>query len=281
VGTVVALPALRLSGIYLALATAAFAIIMDNWILALPPFTLFGRDISIWDGGSLQFVRFGVGDWNVDGTTAYFLFGAVAFAAMVVAVTAIRRSTFGLRLVALRDSEAAYATLGMNRQAAVLAVFAISAAMAGVGGGIFGAAVQSTAANRFDFFSGLTLLLVMVVFGLRHPLSAVVAGFYLGSPLFANLFPGSAPVPILIIGVLGVTLGRDPDGVIPRASRRIRALLDSSGRSTAPVEPAPADDPFSAPLEALGLYRPFTERDVAALDRGLGLASTGGSRAPR
>jgi len=216
VGMLVALPALRLSGIYLALATAAFAIIMDNWIFALPKFTVFGNDFAIWSTGSLNFTRFAVGSWNVDGTTAYFMFGAVVFVVVAALVTAIRRSTFGLRLLALNDSEAAYATLGMNRQAAVLAVFGISAAMAGVGGGIFGAAVQSTAANRFDFFTGLTLLLVMVVFGLRHPVSAVVAGFYLGSPLFSNLFPGTAPIPVLLIGIAGVTLGRNPRGLVPR-----------------------------------------------------------------
>ena len=216
VGMLVALPALRLSGIYLALATAAFAIIMDNWIFALPKFTIFGNDFAIWSTGSLNFSRFAVGSWNVNGTTAYFMFGAVAFVVCAAIVTAVRRSTFGLRLLALNDSEAAYATLGMNRQAAVLTVFGISSAMAGVGGGIFGAAVQSTAANRFDFFTGLTLLLVMVVFGLSNPVSAVVAGFYLGSPLFSNLFPGTAPIPVLLIGIAGVTLGRNPRGLVPR-----------------------------------------------------------------
>jgi branched-chain amino acid transport system permease protein len=224
VGILVALPALRLSGIYLALSTAAFAIIMDNWIFALPSFTVFGNDFAIWSTGSLNFTRFAIGDWSVEGTTAYFMFGAVAFVVMAIVVTAIRRSTFGLRLLALKDSEAAYATLGMNRQAAVLAVFGVSAAMAGVGGGIFGAAVQSTAPNRFDFFNGLTLLLVMVVFGLRSPLSAVIAGFYLGSPLFSNLFPGTVPVPVILIGIAGVAIGRDPNGVIPTFTGRLDVI---------------------------------------------------------
>jgi len=342
VGVLVAMPALRLSGIYLALSTAAFAIIMDNWIFALPSFTIFGNDFAIWSTGSLNFTRFSVGGWSVDGTTAYFMFGAVAFVMMAVIVTGIRRSTFGLRLLALKDSEAAYATLGMNRQAAVLAVFGVSAAMAGIGGGIFGAAVQSTAPNRFDFFNGLTLLLVMVVFGLRSPVSAVIAGFYLGSPLFTNLFPGTVPVPVIMIGVAGVALGRDPNGLIPKLSSRldvirrrptiaaalgvgvavawVLVLTDiltggqwfgataalvvaalkiaegdersaggherSSGtatqrlrqalpgrRSEAHDAPAPEPTRFSAPVEALGLLVPFTDADVAALDRELALPS--------
>ncbi len=42
VGAVVALPALRLSGIYLALGTAAFAVVLDRWVLNLPKFEVFG-----------------------------------------------------------------------------------------------------------------------------------------------------------------------------------------------------------------------------------------------
>ncbi len=280
VGMLVALPALRLSGIYLALATAAFAIIMDNWIFALPKFTVFGNAFAIWSTGSLDFTRFAIGSWNVEGTTAYFMFGALAFVVFATIVTAIRRSKFGLRLLALNDSEAAYATLGMNRQAAVLAVFGISAAMAGVGGGIFGAAVQSTAASRFDFFTGLTLLLVMVVFGLRHPASAVIAGLYLGSPLFSNLFPGTAQVPMLLIGVAGVTLGHDPRGIVPRLTdlvasigrraRRNQPRMVGGGAATTDSAPC-----FSAPLEALGWLAPFTADDVAILDRHLGLPVSG------
>ena len=94
VGMLVALPALRLSGIYLALSTAAFAIVMDNWIFALPEFTVLGWDVSIWGNGSLDFTRFSVGGLSVDGTEAYFMFGAVAFVLMTFVVVAIRRSTF-------------------------------------------------------------------------------------------------------------------------------------------------------------------------------------------
>ena len=276
VGMLVALPALRLSGIYLALATAAFAIIMDNWIFALPQFTIFGHPFEIWSTGSLDFTRFAIGKWNVDGTTAYFIFGAVAFVLFAALVTAIRRSTFGLRLLALNDSEAAYATLGMNRQGAVLVVFGISAAMAGIGGGIFGAAVQSTAANRFDFFTGLTLLLVMVVFGLRHPASAMMAGLYLGSPLFSKLFPGTVPIPVLLIGIGGVTLGRNPRGIVPRFMDLVGVLgrRTPGGAFDSSDQTATGATQFSAPLEALGWLAPFTADDVAKLDRLLALPAS-------
>ena len=55
-GALVALPALRLSGVYLALATAAFAVVLDRWIFTLPSFELFGVRISLFDQGSVEVV---------------------------------------------------------------------------------------------------------------------------------------------------------------------------------------------------------------------------------
>ena len=51
----VAVPALRLSGIYFALATAAFAITMGNWVFLLPSFSLFGHPYAPFGSGSLNF----------------------------------------------------------------------------------------------------------------------------------------------------------------------------------------------------------------------------------
>ena len=61
IGVIVAIPALRLSGIYFALATAAFAITMDNWVFALPSFNLFGHPYAPFGSGSLAFAPFRIG----------------------------------------------------------------------------------------------------------------------------------------------------------------------------------------------------------------------------
>ncbi len=65
------------------------------------------------------------------------------FALMALIVVAVRRSQFGQRLLALKESPAACETLGMNPRMTTLAVFTLSAAMAGFGGGIYGAALQT------------------------------------------------------------------------------------------------------------------------------------------
>ena len=117
VGVIVAIPALRLSGIYFALATAAFAITMDNWVFVLPSFNLFGHPYAPFGSGSLVFAPFRIGSLALNSKTSQFIAGSVAFVILVVLVVALRRSEFGQRLLAMKDSPAACATLGMNGRA--------------------------------------------------------------------------------------------------------------------------------------------------------------------
>ena len=196
IGVIVAIPALRLSGIYFALATAAFAITMDNWVFVLPSFNLFGHPYAPFGSGSLVFAPFRIGSLALNSKTSQFIAGSVAFVILVVLVVAVRRSEFGQRLLAMKDSPAACATLGMNGRASLIGVFAFSAALAGVGGGIYGMALGSAAPDVFQFFSGLSVLLVMVVFGITSFGAAGLNGLYQGSPFFTNFFPSLTQLPL-------------------------------------------------------------------------------------
>ncbi len=75
IGVIVAIPALRLSGIYFALATAAFAITMDNWVFVLPSFNLFGRPYAPFGSGSLNFAPFRIGSLALNSKTSQFIAG--------------------------------------------------------------------------------------------------------------------------------------------------------------------------------------------------------------
>ena len=132
-GVLVALPALRLSGIYFALSTAAFATAMDAWVFPLPAFDLFGHQFAPFGSGSLNFVPFHIGGWALSSKEAQFIVGSVVFVLLAALVVLVRRSEFGSRLFAFKDSPVACATLGMNTRLLPIAVFAISAAIAGVG----------------------------------------------------------------------------------------------------------------------------------------------------
>lgn len=214
VGAVVALPALRLSGIHLALATAAFAVALDRWIFALPHFTVFGNKFAPFRDGSLSFDRLRFGVFDVEGDQAFFIFGAVLFSLLTLLVSAVRRGEFGQRLLAMKDSPAACATLGMDVRATTLGVFMMSAAIAGVGGAMFGMGVQNADATRFDFFGGLPILLMMVIAGPHTAGAALATGMFLGGPHLANLFPNLPQLTGIMIGLAGVGLGRNPNGFI-------------------------------------------------------------------
>jgi branched-chain amino acid transport system permease protein len=226
VGAIVALPALRLSGIYLALSTGAFAVAMDRWLFPLPKFTVFGHDVDIFQGGSLTIHRVRLLGLRVDGAKAYLIFGAVAFSLLAMVVVAIQRSNFGQRLMAMKDSPAACATLGLNLTFTKLAVFALSAAIAGLGGAIYGGAVQTASAGVFDFFGGLPILMVMVVAGINSIGGALACGVFLGAPVLPNLFPSLKQLQTTLVGFAGIGLGKNPNGFIASDLRpRWRVVL--------------------------------------------------------
>ena len=221
IGVIVGIPALRLEGIYFALATAAFAITMDNWVFVLPSFNLFGHPYAPFGSGSLNFPPFRIGSLALTSKTSQFLAGSVAFVILVLLVVAVRRSEFGQRLLAMKDSPAACATLGMNGRASLIGVFAFSAALAGVGGGVYGMSLGSAAPDIFQFFNGLSVLLVMVVFGITSFGAAGLNGLYQGSPLFTNLFPSLTQLPLVLVGLGGIGVGTTPNGTIPGSIRPV------------------------------------------------------------
>jgi branched-chain amino acid transport system permease protein len=230
VGAVVALPALRLSGIYLALGTGAFAVLMDRWIFQLPAFTIFGHKFDLFQSGSLTVPAprfFGIG---LGGPKALFIFGAVMFALLSLVVVGVRRSDYGQRLLALKDSPAACATLGLNPTFTRLSVFALSAAIAGVGGAIYGVALHAVDASLLDFFTGLAILMLMVIGGVTTLGGALFTGIFLGAPILANVFPSLRQLQTVLVGVAGVGLGKNPNGFIVNDIRpRWNVLLEERG----------------------------------------------------
>lgn len=218
-GALVALPALRLSGIYLALCTAAFAVILDRWIFGLPAFTVFGHEVSIFRAGSLTFRRLRLGPVDLAGDRAFFIAGSIMFAVAAAFVVFFRRSEMGQRVIALKDSPAACATLGMNTRLTTLIVFSASAGIAGLGGAVYGMGVRSTNADTFAFFGGVTLLLIMVALGVSSIGAAATAGFVVGGPSLANLLPDVAQLTQLTVASVAIGIGSNPNGIVPTTIR--------------------------------------------------------------
>src|SRR5439155_934320 len=130
-GALVAFPTLKLRGLYLALATLAFAQAMD--IIFFNQY--LGQGLS---GGSTPVDRVHLPGLSMESDRAFVILLAVAFSVVGVGLIAVRRGRYGRRLASLNDSPAACAALGLNINLTKLVVFAAAAALAGIGGVFFG-----------------------------------------------------------------------------------------------------------------------------------------------
>ena len=230
VGALIALPALRLSGIYLALGTAAFAVILDKWVWTLPKFAVFGLfDVDLFTQGSIAVDPLKLFGVSYQDPGSQIVIGAIAFALVALLVVAIRRGRLGRRLIAMKDSEAACATLGMNLFGTKLLVFAISAGIAGLGGALYAQQLTTIQAGNFDLVNSLQVFALTVVGGIGAVGGALFAGIslYAVLPLITTLWPDSVRWVGLLPGGTGIGLGRNPNGAIHDMREGFSALANS------------------------------------------------------
>ncbi len=199
VGALVALPALRLRGLYLALATMAFATLMDN--------SFFPWSAAFGYNGSVSIKPPHLLGLHVGAGKGLDIFLAVVFALLSIGLLALRRGPFGRVLIAMKDSEPACSTLGLSLTMTKLVVFGLSAAIAGLAGALFGAASSVAGSTDFEMFFSLLILAAVAVSGAATCSGALAGGMLLG------FLPSS--IEYLVVGTAGVSLGANPDGLIP------------------------------------------------------------------
>jgi branched-chain amino acid transport system permease protein len=206
VGALVALPVLRLRGLYLALATLAFAYAME---------TAFFTNLSVMSRSlSLRVPRPALG-LDLSDDRVYLVAVTAVFALVACGVLALRRSTLGRRLVAMGDSPTGTATIGVDLAATKLSVFALSAGIAGLGGALLGGQQHAVGNNDFGLVLGLTLLLMAVIWGVRTVSGVLLAGVLLEiGPMLQDALGGRAGVISLLVGLGAVGLGKQQNGVV-------------------------------------------------------------------
>lgn len=161
VGALVAIPAIRLSGVFLAVATLGLAIFVDN--VLYPTGWMFGVTSSGVQTPRPNISIFGLQLSSTNGY--YYLVVAFALAATIL-VIAIERSRMGRMLRALGDSPTVLEVGGLNVNVTRTVVFCISSAMAAVVGVLIGAQYQYALANQFQWFSSVQIVaLVIIVVG--------------------------------------------------------------------------------------------------------------------
>jgi len=237
VGALIALPAIRFQGLYLALGTLAFAVAMDSGFFETSHFGGYG--------GVLQVGRAPIFGPQFSSGRAYLVLLAVVYALAAVGVLALRRSRFGRRLVASHDSSIAASTTGVSVARTRLAVFVLSASLAGLGGALLGGVYFIAEPSDYQMLLSLSMLLLVTIWGVRSVSGVLIAGlgFYL-IPYFLN---DNYSWLYLLTGLGAIGISRNPEGVIgdlvTRFVRRWPGFADlgrTRVRSLAPSSPSSA-----------------------------------------
>ncbi|WP_341704109.1 branched-chain amino acid ABC transporter permease [Ferrovibrio sp.] len=204
VGAVIGFPALRLTGIYLAIATLAFAFIIEQILIR-------------WESVTGGFAGFPVprpeifGHSIVEDRFFYYLcFGALVLA--ILAALNLLRSPTGRAFIAIRDSEIAAQSMGVNLAAYKTLAFAVSAGFTGFGGALFAHKIGYLAPDAFNILLSIQLLLMVVVGGLGSIHGAIYGAMFVGAlpqmiAILRDYLPESvARQPGLEPGLFGVIL---------------------------------------------------------------------------
>lgn len=157
-GVAIALPALRLRGLYLALATVAFAQ-FAVWVLVH------------WDGlthGTAGFVMNPVDfrPFAVSAPVGLYYLTLVLDAVFILLAVNLMRSRVGRAFVAIRESEHAAAALGIGLTKYKILAYGLSALYAGLGGGLFAGLVGAIVPDQFGLFQTVIQLCMIFVGGI-------------------------------------------------------------------------------------------------------------------
>ncbi len=204
-GVLLAVPALRVKGPYLAMVTIAFGFVVEqgaaewrdltggwNGLMNIPPPSAFGLDFSEREIALLVLAL----------TVASLWFFA-----------RLSRGPWGQAMRAIRDSEIASQSIGLNPVVIRTFAFVLSAVMAGIAGGVFASISSFISPESFPFFQSILFLLVVMIGGADTVLGPLLGAFVV--VLLPELLSWLAEYRLLFVGVLLlIVLRLAPEGIV-------------------------------------------------------------------
>ena len=218
IGSLLAYPALRVKGFYLALVTLAFSEIFTALVGEMPG-VLGGTE------GIAGIPAFSVGRWSADDRLSKFYIVWAGAALACFCLERLNASHFGRVARSLRDSEIGATAVGINLVAAKVHVFAVSAVFMGFAGFLYAHFMQYVSPTSFSLNITILIVSMVVVGGLGDTMGVLVGALVLSLlPQWTRDFVGLEPV--IYGGLLIVIILLIPEGVVPalRAVLRRRRL---------------------------------------------------------
>ena len=262
VGALLAVPIRQLNGIWVAIATLAFAFFFDA---VMVKFSWVGGTKDSAATSSLVVPRPVIGPLDFVNDKSFLALCVAVLIVVAFAVSQFARSTTGLQLQALRGSEVAAQSIGISPARNRVVALAASAAIAGLGGALVVIHQENVNyANNFSPFAALFWLVLVVTFGARTTggaiggamsfslfdkliLQGTVLGWIFRSPeRIPGLFPLSAKWRFILFGLGTIQYARHPEGVLEmsrarRESRRRRRARDADPEPVKLVDAAPVE----------------------------------------
>jgi branched-chain amino acid transport system permease protein len=234
VGFLIGLPALRLSGLYLAMATFAFAVAMPSLLRKFSGLTGGGQGLRMLEDAPLQITGLSgtvtiFGHSMTQNHFLYYLAWGIGLIGYLVAWILVR-GRLGRTFRAVRDSEVAAASAGINLAWAKTLAFALSGVYAGVAGALLATQNQIVNPLTFTFLLSILLLVGVVVGGLGSLPGMVVGAFFVEYLPDLSTRVSTAPgVPDFVYGaaiiVVMILLPTGAGGLLKRVARPLTTRL--------------------------------------------------------
>lgn len=227
-GLLVGLPAIRVSGLYLAMVTMAFAIIVE-------------QVIGHWSSVTGGFTGLAVSDPTLlglplGGPKAFYFFCLVVLIAVLLALLNLLRSGIGRAMIGVRESEAASYALGIPVDRIRAAAFGLSAGVTGLAGALLAHHLKYLTPDGFTLILSLELVLMVVIGGLGSLRGAILGAVLISllptaisriKPLLPDSLAKQFGLEIFVFGlVLAIFVLFEPTGLNGRWLKA-RALIES------------------------------------------------------
>jgi len=199
-GLIVGLPALRLKGIYLTIATLAFNVIVEEIIARWHSLT--GGN----EGKHLKPVQ--ILGWKLESDAEFYYLCLALTVLCCLACINLLRSPTGRAFVAIRDSEVSASCMGVHLAKYKTVAFAFSAALTGVGGALYAHKLAFISPEQFTLFQSIELITIVILGGIGFLHGAVLgAAFIIVLPQLISIAKGWLPEGLVPAGMQAVVFG--------------------------------------------------------------------------